>query len=159
ESGVERFVDLVVSPRLDPLAHSAEILEIHEEAGVILDERALLGDTDADCADQIRWVGAYLCGEIVEQPLPVLEVRRIAHVDEYAEVRQPGHPLAELLDRDDARSLAGQELVELAAEVHIEERRPERGRDREERSDDPEQPAMTQRPGHERPRPLARPSP
>ena len=74
---------------------------------------------------------------------------RAAHVDQDAQVLQPGHALAQLIDGDDAGRRTGQQLLDVAAQMAIEIRRSPGRRDRQQERDRPQQLAVPQRPGDE----------
>ena len=88
-------------------------------------------------------------GEIVDQPFgggQLLGVTGPARVDDHAQVLQAGHAPAQLADRDNAGRVARQQLLDLAAQVPVELRRPPRRRDRQQHRQQPESLAVTEGP-------------
>ncbi len=151
--GVEQRVGLLavlpVKAGLDPLADRLQIVERHQAAGVLLDEGPLGRVAGAHVADLALGVAADARGEILQEPLARRQAVGGADVDDDAQVLQPRHPVAQLLDGHHARGVARQELLDVAAQVTVEGDGPPDRRDRREQRERPEQRAVTQRPGDE----------
>ena len=144
ERGARLARHLPVAPRLDALADGAEIGGIDVERGVLLEERMLLGGAGADRACELGRIRANASCEVVDEALTGGKPRRIPGVDDDAEVLEPGHARAELVERLNARCIPREQLLEIALEVEIEVGGTPRGRDGEEERGDPDPRAVAQ---------------
>jgi hypothetical protein len=106
---------LPVEAILDALADLLQILQVQQRRGVALDEGALGREAGADVAHLVLGVLADARRQVVEEALAGGEAVGAADVDQHPEVLQAGHPVAKLIESDDAGRRARQQLLYLAA--------------------------------------------
>ncbi len=113
---------------------------------VALDEVALVGVARADVVHHVRRVGADARRQVVDEALGVGQPRFVGDLDDDREVVQAGGALAQLVEGADARRVAREELLDLAAQVRVEPHRPRRSGDAEDQREDPDEPSVAQQP-------------
>jgi hypothetical protein len=148
--GVQQRVGLLgvlpVQPIFDPLADDPQILERDQAAGVPFDEGAFGGEAGPHVADLGARVAANARREIVQEALTGGQTVGATGIDQQAQILQPGHPMAQLLDGDHAGRVAREQLFDVAAEVPVERRGAPGRRNGEQQRHGPEQLAVAERP-------------
>jgi hypothetical protein len=138
-----------IAARLDALLDLAEVFEIRVDGGVALDEIAFGLHPRAHAAHERRRVRTHAGGEIVDESFAARQILGAPHVHHDTEIRQAGHASIERLERPYARSVAGQQLCDLALEVGVQAHHAHQRRKHDDRHGDPDGAAARDRPAHE----------
>ena len=140
---------------LDPLPNRSQIVKLDEQRRVLLDERALGGEAHPNTAHQGRRVTAHAGAQIVDEaPGGAHAVRGgvRSRVDEHAQEQQAGHPSAQFVDRLNARGVARQQFLDIAAQVRVQGRGAPGRRHGKQARQQPQPRSVTQRPHDKAPR-------
>ena len=136
------FLDVVVAPGLDARAQRLEVCKVRIDGKMAFDESPFRGVAGPHVVHE-RWrIGAYAGRQVVEESLGRGQLTRVAAVHHDTEMLQSRHPRTQLVQRDDARRVRRQELLEIAPEVEIEASRTVRRWDGQKEGREPKPTAM-----------------